>query len=130
MDGGPSTPKVPVPGPLLNIKGITVQRVDEQGRSTVGTPNMAQQQQERLKNQRAEAHRASVTAAQMRQQEQAINRWANGCEHGCRICKKLGKNFTSFTKQGLLKHLETEHEVSGKSGGFSGKSNYKTDITI
>jgi len=112
MDGGPSTPKAPVPGPLLNIKGITVQRVDEQGRSTVGTPNMAQQQQERLKNQRAEAHRASVTAAQMRQQEQAINRWANGCEHGCRICKKLGKNFTSFTKQGLLKHLETEHEVS------------------
>eukprot|EP00092_Neocalanus_flemingeri_P007361 GFUD01007948.1.p1 GENE.GFUD01007948.1~~GFUD01007948.1.p1 ORF type:complete len:465 (-),score=120.81 GFUD01007948.1:168-1562(-) len=103
MDGGPSTPKVPVPGPLLNIKGITVQRVDEQGVQR-GSPGMPMQ--------RADAHKASVTAAQMRQQEQAINRWANGCEHGCRICRKLGKNFTSFTKQGLLKHLESEHEVS------------------
>eukprot|EP00092_Neocalanus_flemingeri_P018789 GFUD01020347.1.p1 GENE.GFUD01020347.1~~GFUD01020347.1.p1 ORF type:complete len:912 (-),score=187.38 GFUD01020347.1:274-3009(-) len=118
MDGGPSTPKVPVPGPLLNIKGITVQRVDEQGVQR-GSPGMPMQ--------RADAHKASVTAAQMRQQEQAINRWANGCEHGCRICRKLGKNFTSFTKQGLLKHLESEHEVSGKSGGFS-ERDYKEEF--
>ena len=123
LDGGPSAPKAPVPGPLLNIKGITVQRVDEQGgqRSGPVTPNLNPHQQQ-IK-QRAEAQRAQQTAAQMRQQEQAINRWANGCEHGCRICRKNGKNFTSFTKQGLLKHLEAEHEVSGKSGGFSGKSN-------
>jgi len=112
LDGGPSAPKAPVPGPLLNIKGITVQRVDEQGgqRSGPVTPNLNPHQQQ-IK-QRAEAQRAQQTAAQMRQQEQAINRWANGCEHGCRICRKNGKNFTSFTKQGLLKHLEAEHEVS------------------
>jgi len=120
MDGGGgSTPKAPVPGPLLNIKGITVQRVDEPGgqRSAPTTPAAAPAAappppQQQTPRGGGDAQRASLNAAQMRQQEQAINRWANGCEHGCRICKKLGKNFTSFTKQGLLKHLEAEHEVS------------------
>ncbi len=40
-------------------------------------------------------------------------RWANGCEHGCRLCKKEGKHFISFARQGLIKHLEMEHSISG-----------------
>ena len=93
-----------------------MQRVDEPGKAT--TP--VKQVQGRVGVDAARAQQ--LTAAQLRQQEQAINRWANGCEHGCRICRKNGKNFTSFTKQGLLKHLEAEHEVSGKSGVYTGKS--------
>jgi len=116
-----STPKAPVPGPLLNIKGITVQRVDEPGKAT--TP--VKQVQGRVGVDAARAQQ--LTAAQLRQQEQAINRWANGCEHGCRICRKNGKNFTSFTKQGLLKHLEAEHEVSGKSGVYT-ERDYKEEF--
>jgi len=102
LDGVPSTP---VPGPLLNMKGITVQRVDESGEAS------AQSQKEKARAGAAKAEQ--LNAVQMRHQEQqAINTWANGCEHGCRICKKNGKYFKSFTKPGLLKHLQTEHEVS------------------
>jgi len=110
-DGTISTPKGPVPGPLLNIKGITVQRVEEQG-GGVSSSNTVSQNPQHQSQSKVDALRAQQSAAQLRQQEQAINRWANGCEHGCRICRKNGKNFTSFTKQGLLKHLESEHEVS------------------
>ena len=81
------------------MKGITVELVDKQGVQH-NTINLAQQQQERA-------------GARLGQQERAINKWANGCEHGCRICRKLGETFTSFTRQGLLKHLKIEHEVSG-----------------
>lgn len=54
------------------------------------------------------------TAAQMRHQEQTINRWANACEHGCRLCNQQGKSFMSLNREGLLEHLEQVHKMSGK----------------
>jgi len=54
------------------------------------------------------------TAAQMRHQEQTINRWANACEHGCRLCNQAGKSFMSLNREGLLEHLEQVHKMSGK----------------
>jgi len=100
-----STPKSSVPRTLFNMKGITVCRVKECIKDTL-------QQKQQMKV-REEAERSKkLTAAKIRQQEQAITQWANGCEHGCRICRKNGINFRSFTKQGLLKHLMTEHDLS------------------
>ena len=51
----------------------------------------------------------------MPQEENAIS-WANGFEHGCRICRKLGKNFFADTKHGLLIHLQKDHKVTGLPG--------------
>jgi len=95
-----STLKAPVPGQLLNMQGITIHRVDE--------PSKAGPQQVKA--------RADITqhlsAANKNREEQLIETWSNGCEHGCKICKKHGKYFKSFTKQGLLKHLRMEHEMT------------------
>jgi len=93
--------------PLLKIKGITVQRVQghESGVSSSVRPSLNPQHQSEI---RAKA----LLGCQLRQQEIAVNRWANGCEFGCRICRQNGKYFTSFTKQELLKHLHSQHEVS------------------
>ena len=85
MNGGLQAHRTGVPAPLLKMKGITV---------TVGP--------------------GGTTMAQRQMQERAISQWANGCEHGCRICKKFGKTWSSFIRQGLVKHLQTEHEVSGE----------------
>jgi len=83
LNGGPQARKTVVPAPLLKMKGITVTRGP-------GDTSLVQRQV----------------------QERAVSQWANGCEHGCRICKKFGKTWSSFTRQGLVKHLQTEHEVS------------------
>ena len=55
-----------------------------------------------------------ISLAQRQLQERAVSLWANGCDYGCRICKKLGFTFSSFSRQGLVKHLLTDHEVSGE----------------
>jgi len=103
--GAQSSPReVPgaiIPETLINIKGITVQRVNDGSSQPQHSPQPP-----------AAPAPNAPSAAQMRQQEQAINRWANGCEHGCRLCKQKGKNFVSFNRQGLLKHLEQEHEAT------------------
>jgi len=95
-----STVKATVPEALLNMQGITIHCVDE--------PRKAGPQHVKA--------RADITqhlsAANKTREEQLIENWANGCEHGCKICKKLGKYFKSFTKQGLLKHLRVEHEMT------------------
>jgi len=82
MNGGLQKRKPGVPAPLLKMSGITV-TVDP-----------------------------GISLAQRQLQEKAVSLWANGCEHGCRICKKLGNTFSSFFKQGLVSHLQTEHKVS------------------
>jgi len=46
-------------------------------------------------------------------EETAVSEWANGVEHGCRICRKLGKPFSAVTKHGLLIHLQKDHKVTG-----------------
>jgi len=99
-----STPKSSVPKTLFNMKGITVCRVKECIKDTL-------QQKQQMKV-REEAERTKKLTAAKIKQEQAITHWANGCEHGCRICRKNGINFRSFTKQGFLKHLMTEHGLS------------------
>jgi len=93
--------------PLLQIKGITVQRVQGQECAVPSSekPSLNPQHQ-------SEVRAKALVAGQLRHQENAVNRWANGCEFGCRICRKNGKYFTSFTKQELLKHLHSQHEVS------------------
>jgi len=83
MNGGTQARKTAVPAPLLKMKGITVTRGP-------GDTSLAQRQA----------------------QGRAVSQWANGCEHGCRICKKFGKTWSSFTRQGLVSHLQTEHVVS------------------
>jgi len=85
MSGGLQAHNPVVPAPLLKMSGITV-TVDP------GHPG--------------------TSLAQRQLQERAVSLWANGCEHACRICKKFGNTFSSFSKQGLLKHLLTEHQVS------------------
>lgn len=50
----------------------------------------------------------------LKQQEAAIEKWANSCEHGCRICKRDGKSFTTLVRQNLVKHLDTVHNIAEK----------------
>jgi len=50
----------------------------------------------------------------LKQQEAAIEKWANSCEHGCRICRRDGKSFTTLIRQNIVKHIETVHNISEK----------------
>ena len=87
MSAGQRVPSARMLAPVLNIKGLTIERVQD------GSTSLALKQ---------------------RQQHMAVSQWANGCVHGCRSCIKLGKTFSSSTRQGLLKHLQVEHEMSGR----------------
>jgi len=104
-----SSPANGVPNSLINIKGITVQKVSD------GTSQPSMPSTPRGRGGMSPAGRGGInrpSAANIgRQQEQAIERWSNACEHGCRLCKRMGKNFTTFHRNTLVRHLETEHNT-------------------
>jgi len=103
----------PVPGSLLQMKGISVHRVDGLGRKISFSTRSVNSNKHYIQHKTNNNQKCSINSADSKEQEEhAINRWANGCEHSCRICKKNSKHFTSFTKQNLLKHLKAVHEIS------------------
>jgi len=113
-----------VPNSLINIKGITVQKVSDditvKGSPVTGSaPSLANRGRGGARggvrpgggapgSQQNNMHNNIVA----RQQEQAIERWSNACEHGCRLCRKVGKNFTTFHRNTLLRHLQANHNTS------------------
>jgi len=112
-DSSSSSPSNGVPNSLINIKGITVQKVSDDVKLT-GSPvtGMAPRGRGPPPAMRGGATRPTMQQANIaRQQDQAIERWSNACEHGCRLCRSQGKNFSTFHRNQLVKHLESEHRV-------------------